>query len=454
MSARARRLFPVLLLACVLLLPDARALAQATPVVTFEEVQLEGRHKLFYALVLPNGYDPEKAYPVLIALPPGAQTREMVQAGLSMYWETEARQRGWVVVSPQGPNDELFRTGDDSVMPVLFEDVLKHINVEGHRFHLAGVSNGGRAAFRIATQHPRDILSVTVLPGAPPEEEDWANLAALKDIDVTMFVGSRDRTWLRQTEKAAEELRLLGIEPDVRVIEGEHVVPVDPAELFTIFERSRTTKRPAPIDQPSPSELMVRAIGATLDAMHSAAEKLDVDAFLGSFAPDAVFIGTAPGERLSLQQLRDNDGSALAAGAGWPVEVVSRNVTLGSSQDVAWFDESLKSPLLGPLRATGVMAYDARDDAWRIRMYSIAMAVPAERLADVVATIGVADAPGPAPDPAPDAGATKPDATKPDDDADADYDGDTDADADDHDGEDGDDEPENESDDRPPGVPR
>ena len=47
-------------------------------------------------MVLPEGYDPEAEYPVLLALPPGGQTEEMVDWGLRLYWTAgPAPGAGW-----------------------------------------------------------------------------------------------------------------------------------------------------------------------------------------------------------------------------------------------------------------------------------------------------------------------------------------------------------------------
>ncbi len=40
---------------------------------------------------------------------------------------------------------------------------------EGGKGHLAGVSYGGLSAYRVITEYPDRFLSLTVLPGVPPE---------------------------------------------------------------------------------------------------------------------------------------------------------------------------------------------------------------------------------------------------------------------------------------------
>ncbi len=56
-----------------------------------------------FTLVVPAGFETGDEHPVLLALPPGGQGQEEVDAGLARYWEPEALERGWVIVSPVAP---------------------------------------------------------------------------------------------------------------------------------------------------------------------------------------------------------------------------------------------------------------------------------------------------------------------------------------------------------------
>lgn len=86
----------------LLLLLAACGIARGEP-REMRELKLSTGGVLKYALVLPDGFDSAKPFPVLLALPPGAQNAAMVDGSLRMYWEAEAKKRGWVVVSPAAP---------------------------------------------------------------------------------------------------------------------------------------------------------------------------------------------------------------------------------------------------------------------------------------------------------------------------------------------------------------
>jgi dipeptidyl aminopeptidase/acylaminoacyl peptidase len=58
--------------------------------------------------VLPNGYDPTKAYPAILALGGGPQTMNTVDAILTRNFRAEAEKRGYIVIAPARAGGELF----------------------------------------------------------------------------------------------------------------------------------------------------------------------------------------------------------------------------------------------------------------------------------------------------------------------------------------------------------
>jgi Xaa-Pro aminopeptidase len=201
-----------------------------------------GLAPLRYRLVLPTDFDAARAWPVLLVLPPGGQDEAMVERALELYFEREARQRGWVVVAPAAPAGTSFVGGAEGRLPALLDALARELRAEGGGVHLAGVSNGGRAAFRLAGLHAERFLSLTVLPGAPASAEDRARLAGLARLPVTLFVGEKDEGWHAEALEVAAELETLGardVRLEVRAGEG-HVLAADVGRL--VFERLETLR--------------------------------------------------------------------------------------------------------------------------------------------------------------------------------------------------------------------
>ena len=314
--------------------------------------------------------------PALLALPPGNQDRQMVEAGLRRYWGEQATGRGWIVVSPVAPEGSSFWSGAESVIPKLLDHVLATEDVDGDRFHIAGASNGGRSAFRIAGLHPERFRSVTVLPGFPPNPEDDDRLPGLVLLPIAMFVGGADERWVTETNATAEQLRKLDADVTVTVLEGEGHVPrsLDGPVMMGHLERMHA------------SSLARDA----LDAFHAAASAADETAYFGLMTDDAVFVGTDPTERWTKSQFRSYAHPIFAEGRGWTYVPTTRRIVLEASGDVAWFDETLEHSKYGRPRGTGVLR--RTDDGWRIAQYVLTFPIPNDLAPEFIERIKANDA--------------------------------------------------------------
>lgn len=132
-------------------------------------------------------------------------------------------------------------------------------------------------------------------------------------------------------------------------------------------------------------------IDAVLDNFHAAAAASDEDRYFGYFTDDGVFLGTDATERWDVEAFRAYAHPHFAAGRGWVMRSVRRDVIVRG--DVAWFHEDLETRNLGPARGSGVLERDATG-AWRIAQYNLAITVPNERFGEVRALLA-----GPSPVP-------------------------------------------------------
>ncbi len=357
---------------------------------------------LEYVLILPEPFDPEREYPALLALPPGAQNQAMVDSGLQRYWAAEAVKRGWVIVSPAAP-ERAGRAGFNgealSALPLLLAEVSKQVKIEGGLFHLAGVSNGGKSAFAAAIEHPSLYASLLVLPGFPARESDRPRLDRLKPLPVRMLVGERDPTWRNETERTLKLLTSVGVNAEAKVLDAQdHVLDVPPAMLFDWLDTHRpAVKRPAagtssgaamPGAAPSsePSAMLDRdaeskLIDTILNDLHDAAAKADGPRYFALFADDAVFLGTDATERWTTAEFRDYAQKRFDTGTGWTYRPTERHVFFGPSSDTAWFDERVISEKYGECRGTGALV--KREGRWLITQYNLLVPVPNDLLPGV-----------------------------------------------------------------------
>ena len=131
-----------------------------------------------------------------------------------------------------------------------------------------------------------------------------------------------------------------------------------------------------------PPDLQSKAeVNNVLDDWHNAASKADEERYFGHFAKEAVFLGTDATERWDMPAFRAYAHPYFSQGKGWSFHSVRRDITMEAS-GVAWFDEALETPNLGPARGSGVLLKDT-DGQWKIAQYNLSVPIPNERFAEV-----------------------------------------------------------------------
>jgi predicted peptidase len=163
-----------------------------------------------FKLVLPTGYDSSKAYPAVLAFGGGAQTMNTVDSVLDRYFRAEAEKRGYIVVAPAAPDDQLVLWDGSEIFPEFLQRIQAEYKIENNKFHVAGPSNGGIAALEAAAAHPEFFVSVTAFPGYLVEPRA-SKLKAISKLCVFMYVGELDDdVWHIEMKNESEVLRSMG----------------------------------------------------------------------------------------------------------------------------------------------------------------------------------------------------------------------------------------------------
>src|ERR1700691_1640880 len=203
-----------------------------------------------YKVVLPNGYDPAKTYPAILAFGGGPQTMNTVDTVLNRNLRAEAEKRGYIVVAPAAPNDELFFEDGARIFPEFLKLILADYKIQDSKFHIAGPSNGGIAAFHVAAANPQYFLSVTAFPGYMWQPSP-AKLQAISKMCVFMYVGEFDEyMWHAEMKREAEVLRAKGTVARYTVEKGqphrmETLAGANAGRLFDGFEETKKGCRTA-----------------------------------------------------------------------------------------------------------------------------------------------------------------------------------------------------------------
>jgi predicted esterase len=232
----------------ILVLPMAAVFAlfitQPLRAEVVEKSKKVGATTVKYKVVLPSGYDPAKAYPAILAFGGGPQTMNTVDSVLSRNLRAEAEKRGYIVVAPAAPDDQLFFEDGARIFPDFLKLILADYKIEGNKFHIAGPSNGGIAAFHVAARNPQYFLSVTAFPGYMWEPTN-AKLQAISKMCVFMYVGELDEyMWHGEMQKEAEFLRSKGTVARYTVEKGqphrmETLAGASASRLFDGFEETK-----------------------------------------------------------------------------------------------------------------------------------------------------------------------------------------------------------------------
>jgi poly(3-hydroxybutyrate) depolymerase len=185
-------------------------LIQPLQAEVFEKTNEVGGTTVHYKIVLPNGYDPAKAYPAILAFGGGPQAMNTVDNILNRNFREEAEKRGYIVVAPAASDNRLFFLGGDRIFPEFLKMIQADYKIQDNKFHVAGPSNGGIAAFHVAAANPQYFLSVTAFPGYMWKPSE-AKLEAISKMCVFMYVGEFDPyRWHDEMEDEAEFLRSKG----------------------------------------------------------------------------------------------------------------------------------------------------------------------------------------------------------------------------------------------------
>jgi poly(3-hydroxybutyrate) depolymerase len=197
-----------------------------------------------YKVVLPNGYDPAKAYPAILAFGGGPQTMNTVDGILTRNFRAEAEMRGYIVIAPAAPGGDLFFEDGARIFPEFLKAILADYKIEGGKFHIAGPSNGGIAAFHVAAANPQYFLSVTAFPGYM-WQPSTAKLQAIANMCVFMYVGELDEyMWHGEMKQEAEYLTSKGTVARYSVEKGQPhrldtLAGANAARLFDGFEEAK-----------------------------------------------------------------------------------------------------------------------------------------------------------------------------------------------------------------------
>ncbi len=205
------RLFITTIITAVLMVACATGWSQSS----YKHLDVGDGKTLVYQVHLPDGFDANKTYPVLIGPGDGVEGAEP-----GFYWKKDPTSYGWIIVD----TPTIWQGNVIKRTQALLDDLEKSFKIEGGRFHLAGWSANSCGMFEIAMALADRFASVTAIPGHP-RNANPEKLKMLMNTKVQFIAGSKDSYWLRESRIAHKKLKGFGVDTTLEIVEdGGHVL--------------------------------------------------------------------------------------------------------------------------------------------------------------------------------------------------------------------------------------
>ena len=135
----------------------------------------------------------------------------------------------------------------------------------------------------------------------------------------------------------------------------------------------------------APAQSRAERVAALLDDWHHAAAVADEARYFGHFAANGVFMGTDATERWTVDAFREWAKPQFQRKTAWNFTPHDRHIDFSPDRTVAWFDELLDTPNLGPCRGSGVLVLT--NGTWKIVQYNLSVPIPNALVGDVARQI-------------------------------------------------------------------
>lgn len=196
--------------------------AQNRPTSGLIHVSAGGHHGGF-SVYVPENYDAERAWPVILALHGGSGNgRDFIWT-----WLREAKSRGYILISPKAVNDTWGQVEERGIFEALGW-VSERFRLDPQRILMTGLSDGATFTLIYGLAHPDIFRALAPLCGVlHPANGPIGNLARAKDVPIYLVHGALDFLFPVELARfAADTLREHGAALEFRELpELSHTYP-------------------------------------------------------------------------------------------------------------------------------------------------------------------------------------------------------------------------------------
>ena len=191
----------------------------AEPGIAVHEIKgRSGKVVSTYAAVVPQGYDPAKPWPLILALAGGRGDGTKY----APFWQKQPQGKDYLVICPVG-RDPWWHTSYRIALAAL-SHACERYHVDRNRVCLTGMSNGGNGTWFLAMHYPDLFAAAAPMAGGPATSKgrvDYAYLLNLLKLPVYICHGDADETIsIEHDRKAAEILTAQGYDCRLDEVKG------------------------------------------------------------------------------------------------------------------------------------------------------------------------------------------------------------------------------------------
>lgn len=187
------------------------------PVRSYRELKARNKLLMKYAVIEPKGFDPEQAYPVLVAFAPGTGTRS-ADWMMQELWSGAADQERWIVVTLVAPEEKgWFTHPSHHALEDVLRSLQKEYEVAGDKFHLFGFATSCSPALTYSGMSKKYFQSMTLVSSSAWSNYDDSDMKRWKRMPVHQIVGATSFT-LDEDQGAHERLKAQGVQSSLTVV--------------------------------------------------------------------------------------------------------------------------------------------------------------------------------------------------------------------------------------------
>ncbi len=171
-------------------------------------------HEHSYWAYIPEGYNPNHLYGLMVWLHPGGDTME---ATIYREWKSICNQRGIIILAPKAENLNGWNLNEADFINAAVGEIQEEYSIDPTRIFLHTFSDGGRMAFHLAFRDRdvyRGVAAVTSPVRVRPEENE-----ADHRLQFHFVVGDQDAN-LEAVNQSVEGLRQMKYPANLSTVQG------------------------------------------------------------------------------------------------------------------------------------------------------------------------------------------------------------------------------------------